>query len=172
MFSWYKYLIVSLVFSHLGFWIGSLFLIAPFPDLCLLVLFCKLENAVHDLTDLIHEAARMSLKLKDRHLSKKRSFKHKKWFDYTLNELRASLIVCSRQLAYKPFDREMRQKCFRLHSKYLKTKRAKRRNFYSNSMLESISSNNPKAFWNLINKLKDENLENSDGIIESSTWKD
>ena len=41
MFSWYKYLIVSLVFSHLGFWSGSLFLIAPFPDLCLLVPFEK-----------------------------------------------------------------------------------------------------------------------------------
>ena len=37
--SWYKYLIVSLVFSHLGFWTGNLFLIAPFPDLCLLVPF-------------------------------------------------------------------------------------------------------------------------------------
>ena len=39
--SWYKYLIVSLVFSHLGFWSGNLFLIAPFPDLCLLVPFHK-----------------------------------------------------------------------------------------------------------------------------------
>ena len=37
--SWYKYLIVSLVFSHPGFWSGNLFLIAPFPDLCLLVPF-------------------------------------------------------------------------------------------------------------------------------------
>ena len=37
--SWYKYLIVSLVFSHLGFWSGNLFLIVPFPDLCLLVPF-------------------------------------------------------------------------------------------------------------------------------------
>ena len=37
--SWYKYLIVSLVFSHLGFWSGNLFLIALFPDLCLLVPF-------------------------------------------------------------------------------------------------------------------------------------
>ena len=37
--SWYMYLIVSLVFSHLGFWSGNLFLIAPFPDLCLLVPF-------------------------------------------------------------------------------------------------------------------------------------
>ena len=39
--SWYKYLIVSLVFSNLGFWSGNLFLIAPFPDLCLLVPFHK-----------------------------------------------------------------------------------------------------------------------------------
>ena len=39
MFHGIKYLIVSLVFSHLGFWSGNLFLIAPFPDLCLLVPF-------------------------------------------------------------------------------------------------------------------------------------
>ena len=37
MFSWYKYPIINLVFSNLGFWSGNLFLIAPFPDLCLLV---------------------------------------------------------------------------------------------------------------------------------------
>ena len=40
--SWYKYLIVSLVFSHLGFWSGNLFLIAPFPGLCLLVPFLQM----------------------------------------------------------------------------------------------------------------------------------
>ena len=46
--SWYKYLIVSLFFSHLGFWSGNLFLIAPFPDLCLLVPFCvSLIDFVH-----------------------------------------------------------------------------------------------------------------------------
>ena len=33
MFYCYKYLIVS----HLGFWSGNLFLIVPFPDLCLLI---------------------------------------------------------------------------------------------------------------------------------------
>ena len=46
--SWYKYLIVSLVFSHLGFWSGNLFLIAPFPDLCLLVPFLQLMFASDD----------------------------------------------------------------------------------------------------------------------------
>ena len=39
MFSWYKYLIVSLFFLTSGFWSGNLFLIAAFPDLCLLVPF-------------------------------------------------------------------------------------------------------------------------------------
>ena len=38
MFSWYKCLIVNLVFSHLGFWIFSFFIV-PFPDRCLLVPF-------------------------------------------------------------------------------------------------------------------------------------
>ena len=44
--SWYKYLIVSLVFSHLGFWSGNLFLIAPFPDLCLLVPFTIVDKRI------------------------------------------------------------------------------------------------------------------------------
>ena len=39
MFHGIKYLIVILFFSHLGFWSGNLFLIAPFPDPCLLVPF-------------------------------------------------------------------------------------------------------------------------------------
>ena len=52
MFSWYKYLIVSLVFSHLGVWSGSLFLIAHFPDLCLLVLFVQIsENEYNETED-------------------------------------------------------------------------------------------------------------------------
>ena len=39
MFSWYRYLIVSLFFSTSYFWSGNLFLIAHFPDLCLPVPF-------------------------------------------------------------------------------------------------------------------------------------
>ena len=42
--SWYKYQIVSLVFSHLGFLSGNLILIAPFPDLCLLVPFFQVNH--------------------------------------------------------------------------------------------------------------------------------
>ena len=52
--SWYKYLIVSLFFSHLGFWSGNLFLIAPFPDLCLLVPFSKNFNRKCDADADVH----------------------------------------------------------------------------------------------------------------------
>ena len=45
MFSWYKYLIVNSFFFHLGFWSVNLFLIAPFPDRCLLVHFYVLHKA-------------------------------------------------------------------------------------------------------------------------------
>ena len=39
MFSWYKYLIVSLLFPASVFGVGIFFLIAPFPDRCLRVPF-------------------------------------------------------------------------------------------------------------------------------------
>ena len=56
MFHGIKYLIVSLVFSHLGFWSGNLFLIALFPDLCLLLPFLNRSGygkSLQDLTSLV-----------------------------------------------------------------------------------------------------------------------
>ena len=47
-FLWYKYLIVSLIFSHLGFWSGNLSLNAPFPDLCLLVAFSNVQCGMRE----------------------------------------------------------------------------------------------------------------------------
>ena len=46
VFSWYKCLIVNLAFSHLGFWRWNLFLIAPFPDICLLVPLGRENNCI------------------------------------------------------------------------------------------------------------------------------
>ena len=47
MFSWYQYLIVDLVFSHLGYWSMNLFLIVPFPELCLLYLLLMSNKNAH-----------------------------------------------------------------------------------------------------------------------------
>ena len=48
MFSWYEYLNVNLVFFSISvFGAGMFFLIAPFPELCLLVPFYNGENPVN-----------------------------------------------------------------------------------------------------------------------------
>ena len=46
--SWYKYLIVGLVFSHLGFWSGNLFLIAIFLIFAYLYLFIVQNGITFD----------------------------------------------------------------------------------------------------------------------------
>ena len=51
--SWYKYVIVSLDFSHLDFWSGNLFLIAPSPDLCLLVPVHTMYH-IGTISDILH----------------------------------------------------------------------------------------------------------------------
>ena len=43
----YMYVIVNLVFSHISFWSGNLFVIAPFHDHCLLVPFSELKKKTH-----------------------------------------------------------------------------------------------------------------------------
>ena len=65
--SWYKYLIVSLVFSRLGFWSGNLFLIAPFPDLCLLVPLYH-SNMYLDLVPLTHQHCRLCIEFMIMHV--------------------------------------------------------------------------------------------------------
>ena len=62
--SWYKYLTVNLVFSHLGFWSGNLFLIAPFPDLCLLVPFPYIDEILNGDADVLFTANTMITKLR------------------------------------------------------------------------------------------------------------
>ena len=46
--SMYKCLTVNLGFNHLGFWSGDFFLIAPFPDHCLLVPFYNSIFPIYD----------------------------------------------------------------------------------------------------------------------------
>ena len=41
-----------MLFPHLGFWSGNLFLIAPFPDLCLLVPFNSTSRYLDDLLNI------------------------------------------------------------------------------------------------------------------------
>ena len=63
-FSWYKYLFVNLVFSHLGFWSGNLFLIAAFPELCLLVPLNNMYCTMHLEITFMHVSVNIFTKIK------------------------------------------------------------------------------------------------------------
>ena len=96
MFHGIQYLIVSLVFSHLGFWSGNLFLIAPFPDLCLLVPFyIKRLNGI-----LQHIRVYFILSCMQQIIQESKwaheSFKGAQWFIYTY-----LCVFCGRKLNYK-----------------------------------------------------------------------
>lgn len=57
--------------------------------------------------------------------------------------------------------------------KYIKSRRGKRKSYFSNLMkqLGSISDKNPRAFWNRINKFKVNATDDSEGSVDSSAWK-
>ena len=62
MFSWYKYLIVSCsFFSTSVFWSGNLFLIAHFPDLCLLVPFDRGNGSLYKRSISHYQDGRLAL---------------------------------------------------------------------------------------------------------------
>ena len=63
MFSKRRCLIVGLGFSHLGFWNGNFFLIAPFPDHSQLVPFYKEFNKINKLDELFERKYNNNFKL-------------------------------------------------------------------------------------------------------------
>ena len=86
MFLWTKYLIVSSVFSRLSFWSGNRSLIAPFPDLCLLVPFFSNRTTY---VQILKFTCRLNKTFSQRHWSMRRDamcFVEIKWS--TLKKLR------------------------------------------------------------------------------------
>ena len=76
---------------------------------------CKIEQLVSDFQHIILSAANISLKAKPYHKKMKRKYKDKKWFDKSLHDLKNSVNKLSRELAFNPFDRELRHRCFCLN---------------------------------------------------------
>jgi len=89
---------------------------------------CSVANAVLDFSKCIVEAAGLSLKARQKGYKRnKRKRKNKPWFNTVLHDMKMSLDYYSKLLAFRPFDKELRHKCFTLSRKYYKTRKEKRR---------------------------------------------
>lgn len=115
----------------------------------------SIDKAVTDFNFCIFEAANTALRVKVNKKSKKER-PDKPWFNTHLHNIKTSLDHCSTLLAFNPFSRELRSKCFSLIKNYNKIRREMCRNFYKKLLdkITSIPQSNPKAFWDIINSLK------------------
>jgi hypothetical protein len=86
--------------------------------------------------------------------------------------MKNTLDTLSIKLAFNPFNKELRQHCFTMSKKHNKLRKAKWRAYYSDMMfkLNSLSDTNPKAFWDPVNELKNENKSDKGTNLDAPTW--
>jgi hypothetical protein len=125
------------------------------------------DKAADNLNKLFMDAASKTLKKQKKQKNKKKQIiKHQKakksepWFDKDLHCLRGRLISFGKILSFFPRDPQVRGKYYRLLKEYSKTvKYTCKRRKYKSDMLNKISEiheNNPKAYWNMLSKLRND----------------
>ena len=110
---------------------------------------------------------------KNKHHLKKNPKKSKRWFDTDLKAMRNRVIANGKLYSMFPNDPIVRGRYCKLFRLYNKTKRNKERQFKTQLLgqIESLHSENPKEYWNLIDMLKDETCDNSPAEnIKPETW--
>lgn len=133
----------------------------------------EVNRACNLFEGIILDVAKKSLKYKNVTKYKK---KHNKWFDEDLFVKRRLLTTKANLMFKQPFDLSLRNAYFKQYREYRKLLKFKKKNYTKNvfSKLDELESNDPKAYWNLVNSLKHEN-ENHNGPemnIQSDTWQD
>ena len=107
-------------------------------------------------------------------LGKKSAFRksktrHKKWFDTSLQELRKALECYSRHLSKDPFNKQLREQCFKICKKYHRLRHKKRRNSFNGFMnkLDTLRENNHKQFEKILNSMKTEISDDDNSCINA-----
>lgn len=101
--------------------------------------------------------------------SKKKT--HHKWFDKDLHILRSRLLNKGKLMSKFPFDPGIKGSYFKLYREYNKMRKFKKRTFKQNilNQLDELQSSDPKAYWKLIDSLK-ENKNDSQSFIDPNIW--
>ena len=120
------------------------------------------EKDIDDATKKINELFLFTLGARSK-ATKPRHRKNKpnKWYDKTCAELSKNLKLTAYLLSKSPKDPYLRGKLVKTRKEYKKLIKIKR-NEYHNEMirkLESIEENNPKEYWEIIQKLRNKKQE-------------
>lgn len=133
---------------------------------------CHAENIpeiICNFEDILLSAANVALK---KPKVKKKKYKSKKWFDADLGKLRARVV--SQGILYGRFPKDpiIKGHYYKLYREYNKLRKKKYRDFRQNivNKLDTLSENNPKQYWDLVNDLKNDRNDKTSYPVDSNVW--
>ena len=131
-----------------------------------------MNQAAMEISDIYSLAAEKSLKIID--VQKKKPIKkskNKEWYDKSLSQLKRQLYKCGKKLVNDPKNGDHRRNYFMLLKLYRKQCKTKYRQYRQQIIndLDQMHEKSPKAYWELVKKLKEEKNTNT-SKISPSEW--
>lgn len=125
----------------------------------------EINELVTDFSQILISAANKSLRKKT--FKKGKVNKNRKWFDLDLIKMRKTLDTKGKLLAKHPNDPLVRGNFFKYRKRYSKMCKFKRKKYKADIIdrLDNLFENNPKAYWSLLDELK----ENKTNSVDSTT---
>jgi hypothetical protein len=132
--------------------------------------------ATEGITNIFQMAADKSLKKKKsvvKHGSHRGKPRQQPWFNKTLRQQRQSLLSKGWLMAKFPGDPIVRGRYYRSLKEYRKNCKRECRQYRQDliNKLNNLHDSHPKAYWDLVKKLKDDNSSNIDKINPSDWFK-
>ena len=124
----------------------------------------KIDNSVADLTNTILDAAKLSVKCKNKCTKKKNNKPSKRWFSQQCFAQRKEVRSLLNAMNRSPFNRNIQNKYFSALKTYKRTIK-KTKQTYRNKLVSSLNTameHDPKKVWNILRELK-----NIDGSPQS-----
>ena len=100
--------------------------------------------------------------------------KNKKWFDKDCETLKSGALSVARNLQWYPKDPVVRGRYHKLKKEYKRLVKYKEHSFREGILnkISDLESNNPKAFWEMVNELKSNKGRNLADNIGPQEWYD
>lgn len=130
----------------------------------------QIDNAALEVNNIIITAADHSLRKKAHTSKKPRS--SKKWYDTELWRLKRSMTYKGGLYSKYPTDPYIRGSFYKSRKLYSKACKLKQRMFKETMIdkLNTLNENDPKAYWDLLNKLKEDKGNIKSNVIPSEEW--
>lgn len=133
----------------------------------------SVEQLTENLTAIIRLSANKSCQFRPfKHKTKKKRFK-KRWYDGNCMTMKRELRSLGKKLQKNPNNAYLRESFFKLQKEYKRTVKFKMKSFTKSMIdqLDSLHDNDPKRFWDVLDKLNNKSKAN-ENPIDIPTWED